>query len=49
MGPRKKRSLAAGGGGGGGGGGASGDTANGEKVFKTLCAACHSLSVSLCL
>ena len=25
---------------------ASGDGAKGEKVFKNLCSACHSLSVS---
>ena len=27
---------------------AAGDAAKGEKIFKNLCAVCHSLSVSLC-
>ncbi len=28
------------------GGSGSGDPAAGEKIFKNLCSACHSLSVS---
>ena len=28
-------------------GGATGDAAKGEKIFKNLCSACHSLSVTL--
>ena len=34
--PKKKKAA--------GGGGASGDPAKGEKIFKNLCAVCHSLS-----
>jgi|JI9StandDraft_2_1071091.scaffolds.fasta_scaffold332843_1 cytochrome c len=36
MGPRKKKA--------GGGGGGGGDPSAGEKIFKNLCSACHTLS-----
>lgn len=28
---------------------AAGDAAKGERIFKNLCSACHSLSVSLAI